>query len=125
MKCWVLTGENRYKWVCMGADGCVGSQGARGIQKQGKRGVFRVAQVRIWVLWPGKFPRTSCFWRFGEKCKKRVRMGADRLGWVQYGVRTRGGAKTRKKEQKTGEQDMFLDVYTQRENTVSRQGLSW
>ena len=66
----------------MGADGCVGSQQARGIQKQGKRGVFMGAQVRIWALWPGKFPRTSCFGRFDENGKKWINVDANRFGCV-------------------------------------------
>ena len=50
------TGTNRCAWVRMGADGCVGVQGAREAQKQGKRGALRVMQGRIWALCPGKFP---------------------------------------------------------------------
>ena len=34
-------GVNRYKWVWMGVDGCVGAQGARGAQKQGKKRTIR------------------------------------------------------------------------------------
>ena len=61
----------------MGADRCFGVQGARGTQKQGKQGTYMVLKVRIWVLWPGKFPRTSCF---GRVCKKN---GANGFRWVQ------------------------------------------
>ena len=68
----VKTDTNRYKWVQMGVDGCDIVCKARGTQKQGKRGAFRVSQARNWVLWPGKFPRTSCFGRLGQKCQEWV-----------------------------------------------------
>ena len=82
MKLEVLTGENRCKWVCMGADGCDGTQGAWGTQKQGRQTTFRVLQVRIWVLWPGNFPRTSCFGDMCEKCYAWVQIGVDWFGWL-------------------------------------------
>ena len=85
MKYWVQTGENRYKWVCMGADGCVGSQEARGIQKQGKRGVFMGVQVRIW--W-----KRSKMGKYG--CKS-VRMNA--IGCANTG-RSKNKIKNSKKQ---------------------------
>ena len=77
-----------------GSDGCVGVQGARGTQKQGKQGTFMVSQARIWDLWPGKFPRTSCFGRVGKKWYGGVKMGANRFVWVRMNVWARREAKT-------------------------------
>ena len=83
----------------MGADGCVGVHKAREAQKQGKQGSFRVSQVRNWVPWPGKFPRTSCFGYFRKKWCEWVQMDVDRFRWVRLDVWSRGNAKTRQKEQ--------------------------
>ena len=69
MKNRVHTGKNKCEWVLMGADGCVGVWGAPGTHKQGKLGVLGVSQDLIWVPWPGKFPRTSCFCRLGAKVR--------------------------------------------------------
>ena len=103
-------GANRYKWVRIGADGCVVAQGARGTQKQGKRRAFRVSQARNWVVWPGKFPRTSCFGEFAKKWCGWVQMGVYRFRWVRMDAWARGEAKTRQKEPQMDKQDMFLNV---------------
>ncbi len=34
------------------------------------------------ALWPGNFPRTSCFERLGNKCHRWVHMGANGFAWV-------------------------------------------
>ena len=54
----VQTDVYRCNCVIMGVYGCVGAQGARGVQKQGEQGLFMVSRVGIVNLWPGKFPRT-------------------------------------------------------------------
>ena len=51
-------GKNRCGRVRMNALGYMGHGGHTYIQEEGKKGVFMVVQVRIGVLWPGKFPRT-------------------------------------------------------------------
>ena len=79
----VQIGTNRYKWVWMGADGCVGVWGARGTPKQGNQGSFKVVQVRIWALWPGKFPRTSRFAKKQKNMYGTLRMGVYGLEWVR------------------------------------------
>ncbi|MAA69220.1 MAG: hypothetical protein CL915_10775 [Deltaproteobacteria bacterium] len=86
----------------MDVDGCVGAQGTRGAQKQGKKGTFRAKQALIWALWPGKFPRTSCFvmvWRIW------VCMGVGGCIWVLRGTlwsRGTGGTKNNRETSKTG-----------------------
>ena len=50
-------------------------QGHERTTKQGKQGAFGVSGDMIWALWPGKFPRTSCF-------EKKIKMGTDGSGWV-------------------------------------------
>ena len=52
----VKTGTNRYKWVCMGAYGCVGGQGTRGVQKQGKRGYLWARRAGFGPYGRGIFP---------------------------------------------------------------------
>ena len=93
-------GVNRYKWVWMGVDGCVGAQGARGAQKQGKKGTFRPWQTLISALWPGKFPRTSCFWWYGLYGFLWVWEGVYGFLWVHWGSGTRAERKTTEKEAK-------------------------
>ena len=118
-------GANRYKWVRIGADGCVGTQRARGTQKQGKRKAFRVSQVRIWVVWSGKFPRTSCCDDFGKKWYEWVQIGADWFGWLRMNAWARREAKIRQKDPQMGKQGMFCDVCTQRQKSECVQGWSW
>ena len=102
--------------MLMGAHGCVGAQGAREAQKQGKKGSFRVSQARIWVLWPGKFPQTSCFGECVKKWCDCVYMGIDRFRWVWMDAWARRGEKTSQKDQEMLEADVFRDACTQRKN---------
>ena len=125
MKFRVRTGENRCKWVWMGVNGCVRVQGVQETQKQDNWGSSRVSQTRIWVLWPGKFPRTSCFGGFVKKWFGWVQMGTERFRWAQMDVLTRRGAKTRKKEPQMGEQDMFLGVCSTPRNVSCWQKWLW
>ena len=96
--CMVIDG---CRWAWMGADGCVGTWGARGTQKQGKQGTFRASQTRIWVLWPGKFPRTWCFERVLKNWQIWVQMGTTRCGWVQWDSWAWGERKIAKRNSKT------------------------
>ena len=73
----VQTGVNRCKWVRMGADGCVRVQGAQEAQKQGKERQKWSCMTCLLPLWPGKFPRTSCF----DKNKKNAWMTPDGCVW--------------------------------------------
>ena len=123
MKCRVRTGGNRCKWVWMGVDGCISAWGACKTQKQGKRRAFSVSQARNWVVWPGKFPRTSCFGQFGKKWYGWVQMVVYRFRWVRMNAWARREAKTRQKEPQMGEQGMFYDVCTQCKKTGS--GRRW
>ena len=56
--------------------------GGTGDTKTRQAGVFMGTQVRIWGLWSGKFPRTSCFGRFDENGKKWINVDANRFGCV-------------------------------------------
>ena len=118
----IQTGLNRCKWVRMDADGCIRAQGTWESQKQGTQAEFMVTQARICVLWPGKFPRTSCFCNFGKKWCEWVQIGAYWFGWLRIDAWTQGGAKTRQKESQMGEQGMFSDECTQCKKTGSGQG---
>ena len=125
MKFRVRTGENRCKWVWMGVDGCVRVQGVQGTQKQDNWGSFRVSQTRIWVLWPGKFPRTSCFDEFVKKWYEWVQIGTEWFRGLRMNAWARREAKTRQKEPQMGEQGMFCDVCTQWQKAECVQGWSW
>ena len=100
MKYRVRTGENRWKWVWMGVDGCVGARGARETQKQGKRGAFRVLQTRIGDLWSRKFPRTWCFFGFAKMLKIVciwIQIGSDGFNRVcGHGEQQKQGKKSAK-----------------------------
>ena len=63
----------------MGGYGCVGAQGARGTQKQGKKVTFRSYQALIWALWPGKFSGHHVF-------AGMANMGLYGCGRVHMGV---------------------------------------
>ena len=104
----------------MGAHGCVGAQGAREAQKQGKNGSFRVSQDRIWVLWPGKFPQTSRFCECVKKWCECVHMGTHRFRWVWMDAWSRTGEKTRQEDQQMSESDTFRDACTPRKKHQMR-----
>ena len=115
-KCREQTGTNRWKWMRMGADGCVGAQGARGIRKTSNRGDFRVVQVRIWDLWPEKILQT---WRF-VRVVKMVKYGCR---WMQMGCNAwiwmniqQSRQKTRQNPHKLVIRTWFYTVWSQQEN---------
>ena len=118
MKYGVQTATNRCKWVCAGVGGCVRAQETRGAQKQAKKGAFMDGEASIWALWPGKFPRTWCFWGFVKNGQKWVRMDSNGWGWMQWGAWSRGKGKTRQKEAEMGLQGMFLHVWPQVKNAA-------
>ena len=95
-------GKKECEWVRMGADGCVGVPKARETQKEVKQGSFGVLQDRIWSLWPGKFPRTSCFWVFDKKWCRWVQVHTERFGWVRTDVGARGEALNKGKRSPNG-----------------------
>ena len=66
----------------MGASGCVGAQGARGTQKTRQEGAFMVSKEGIWMLWPGKFPRTSCVGKIRKNMYESLKMGVHGRVWV-------------------------------------------
>ena len=100
----------RFKWVGMGAHGCVGTHNAWATQKQGKKGVLLVSQTKIWVLWPGKFPRTSCFGVFGKKWCGWLQMGAKRFRWVRMDPYAKREARTSKKEPQISEKWTYCEA---------------
>ena len=73
----VQTGSNRCKWVRMGVGGCVGTWGTRGTTKTRQEETKMAVNHMVWVIWPGKFPRTSCF------AKKNEKKCMDDSGWVR------------------------------------------
>ena len=109
----------------MGADGCVGVQGACGTQKQGRQGVFRVSQGLVCALWPGKFPRASCVCGYGAYGFLWVWEGVCRFSWVYCGVGKRVKRKTRQKESQIVEKDLFCNVCTWRKKTRIMYRWSW
>ena len=70
-------------------------------------GTKMVVQALIRAVWPGKFPRTSCFAKKRQKGHGRLRMGKHGFTWVQWGVFARGDRKTRENEATICAQDMF------------------
>ena len=53
-------GVDRCGWVRWGT-------GGMGDTETRQAGGIYVSNARNWVLWPGKFPRTSCFGRLVQK----------------------------------------------------------
>ena len=78
MKTRVHTGKNRCVWVCMRVYVCVGVQGARGTQKQGKGGEIMVSQALIWAYGRGNFPEHHVL-------QNKSKMGTNGSGWVRRG----------------------------------------
>ena len=91
----------------MGVNGCGEVQEACKDTKTMYVETKMVVQTQIWALWPGKFPRTSCFEQNKQKGHGRLRMGAHGFTWVQWSVFARGDWKTRGDEAKIGGHCMF------------------
>ena len=96
----------------MGASGCVGAQGARGTQKTRQEGAFMVSKEGIWMLWPGKFPRTSCVGKIRKSMYESLKMGVHGRVWVGASKYKQRGAKTSQKEEQLRDQDMFSRAIT-------------
>ena len=71
-----------------------------------------VSKEGIWVLWPGKFPRTSCFGKIRKNMYESLQMGLYGLVWVRVNKCTQRGAKTSQKEEQIRDQDMFFRALT-------------
>ena len=97
----------------MGVDGCgwvhYGAGGMGGRKNKTNRDKM-VVQVLIWVLWSGKFPRTSCFAKNKKKVYGWLGMGAYGFPWLRWGVGVRRDRKTRGKEPQTDVWGMFYNV---------------
>ena len=79
----------------MGADGCDRVQGAQGYA-QTRQTYKKNDLTGIFVtLWSGKFPRTICFGRSGEKVFKCMKMGNGGLVWAWVDAGHEGSRKTR------------------------------
>ena len=81
-----------------------------------------VAQGIFSAVWPGKFPRTSCFAMAGKKWRRWMLTGKNGLAWVRWGAGARRDRKTREKEGWMIEKDMFWDAWPRRQKTGSGQG---
>ena len=68
------TGKNRCEWVGIGLVWVYWGEGSMGGTKTINVHTKMIVHALIWALWPGKFPRTSCF---VMEVKKIVQVGAD------------------------------------------------
>ena len=59
---------NGCKWVCMGMLGCRDTELQQNEEMRDKMG----KQVMNVTLWPGKFPRTSCFFELCSEILKHI-----------------------------------------------------
>ena len=69
---WVRSDVDGCEWVRMGALGHRMHGG--GMETRQEEAKMNLQGIFQW-LWPGKFPRTSCFCEFGKKWCEWVQMG--------------------------------------------------
>ena len=94
----VYRGKYGYVWMFMGADGCFGVQGHGKTWKQGKQRQKILEKGIFTALWPGKFPRTSCFLLFGGNPRICTQMDIYACRWMHLDIRARAERKTIEKE---------------------------
>ena len=85
-----------------------------------------IIQALIWALWPGKFPRTSCFWGYDTYRFVWVWEGAYGFLWKHWGAGTRVERKNNLKRSKSGRVSLILWCMSGRKKPGSWQGwLRW
>ena len=94
----------------MDVNGCGWAHLAWGDIKRSQEESKMVTQGIFSALWPGKFPRTSCFAMADKKWRRCMLTGKNGLAWVRWGAGARRDRKTREKEGWMIEKDMFWDA---------------
>ena len=79
-----------FEWVRRGA-------GARGDTKTRQAETKIVVQDMFLILWPGKYPRTSCFFRSDVESHKCTQMGSYELRMGVMGCMDKGGTQNKVK----------------------------
>ena len=111
-------GADRCGWVRWGA-------GGMGDTKTMYSETKTLVQSLIRALWPGKFPRTSCFTKQKQKWNGRLRMGKHGFAWMRWDVFALGDRKKRGNEAKIRDQDMFAGVIVDNKNNIQLAGVRW
>ena len=97
-------GEDGCAWVLWGAGGISNTKSRQAGDIYGVSDQDLTPMVMAWchMIWPGKFPRTSCFGVFDKKWCGWVQMDKKRFAWVRMDQEARRIGKTRGKDPQMG-----------------------